>query len=223
MGTAILKVPLSTRTPSLLPPPISSPSPEASGLLACPLLPPCPRGPTPAFLVLILPTGSLGDCRDSGKVIFLNRRTEIFKRRIYGRKGSPCGWHTNSSLSWSQRGRPQTGNHKSLQPGHAAGTLWFVVAGRRPEVLYLLTKMGKGRGESPEAEAFSCPPCSPSLSLSGGVWDTKMGGWAVRCLWSFDFWNNWAWRADDAGLYSVATGGGEGPGAPRLPLPQQAG
>lgn len=44
MGPAILKVPFPART--------LSPLPEASGLMPCPLLPPSPGGPTPAFLVV---------------------------------------------------------------------------------------------------------------------------------------------------------------------------
>lgn len=136
----------------------------------CPLQSPSPGGPTPAFLDLLLPTGSGGDWGDdSGKVIFLNRHLEIFKRGGGGGnmegKGAPSGWHSSSSLSWSRRGRPQTGNHKSPQPSRAAGTLWFVVAGRRPEVLYLLTKMGKGRGKAGQTAGPPLPSRSVLASL----------------------------------------------------------
>lgn len=157
--------------PSLPSPPSSTPPPPASSL-----------PPSPSF-----PTGSLGDCGDTGRVVFLSRRTEVFKRGTRGRKGSPCRGHTNSSPSWSQRGRLQTGNHKSPQPGPAArpGSRNAVVCGGRAETgsLVFVNKNGErqGRGESWAAEASSCPPCSPHFSLSGELGARRWGS-AVRCL-----------------------------------------
>ena len=63
LGTAIVTVPFSAHT-------------KESRLLSAPL-PPSPEGPTPAVLEVLLPTGSPGDWRGSGKVIFLNRHAEI--------------------------------------------------------------------------------------------------------------------------------------------------
>lgn len=90
-----------------------------------------------------------------------------------------------------RRGRPQTGSHKSPEPSRAAGTLRFVVAGRRPEVLYLLTKMGKGRGE--QGQRQSPPPALPvssCFSVTGGL-GVEGRGWrevSFALLGLFDFW-----------------------------------
>lgn len=149
-------------------------------------LPPSSGDPTPAFLQEALPPAAWET--DSGKVIFLTRHSGVFKGGSYGGKGSPSGWHSDSS--WSRRGRPLAGNHKS-PTGRAAGTLRFAVAGWRPEVLYLLTKMGKGRGESLRQRP-PVLPLQPCFSAVGGEGLGLKVGLAVRCfpVWPFSFWNN---------------------------------
>lgn len=171
--------------PSLPSPPSSAPPPPASSL-----------PPSPSF-----PTGSLGDCGDTGRVVFLSRRTEVFKRGTRGRKGSPCRGHTNSSPSWSQRGRLQTGNHKSPQPGPAArpGSRNAVVCGGRAETgsLVFVNKNGERQGGELGGGGLLLPALQPSLLTFWGAWGTKVG---VGREMSFDvsglldFWNNWAWR-----------------------------
>lgn len=126
-------------------------------------------------------------------------------------KGGPCGWHTNSSLSWSQRGRPQTGNHKSLQRPRCRNA---VVCGGRAETgsLVFVNKNGERQGGEPRSRGPLLPALQPSFPLAGGLWGMKAGGlWAERCLLVclafLIFGTTGLWRVDDDGLYSVTMGG----------------
>lgn len=70
---------------------------EASKVDALP--PSSPGGPTPAFLDMLLRTGSRGDWGDSGKVTPKQALRDLYKGVVYERKGGPGGWHSDSSNS----------------------------------------------------------------------------------------------------------------------------
>lgn len=107
----------------------------------------------------------------------------VFKRGIQGREGGPpaAGIPTPpSSLSWSRRGRPQTGNHKS--PPARPGCRNAVVCGGRAETgsLVFVNKNGERPGRRPPPPVL--PAVLASHLLGWGAWDTTVGG-GVRHLW----------------------------------------
>lgn len=117
--------------------------------------------PTPAWLTLPLVDStcplpnlqvhpgtvhdSLEACGEAPEVIFLSNCSETFKRRGGLCGGSPPHTHRHSATSpnSSQENRPQTEDYKSPQPRQAAGTLWFVAAGWRPEVFVFVNRNGE--------------------------------------------------------------------------------
>lgn len=122
----------------------------------------CPGGasPTPARLTLPIvestcPLSNLqvhpGTAHDSleawgeaAEVIFLSNCSETFGGGAMWRIVPPTHCHSATSPNSSQENRrPQTEDYKSPQPRQAAGTLWFVAAGWRPEVFVFVNRNGE--------------------------------------------------------------------------------
>lgn len=100
----------------------------------------------------------------------------------------PLHRHPATAPNSSQENRPQTEDYKSPQPRQAAGTLWFVAAGWRPEVFVFVNRNGerqegKARGMGTPRQNWKLPAFLPLLRLSSVRWALKMelGGCVLVC------------------------------------------